>query len=51
MINQGGTVVVGNNDRQFTDAVRRLNRSQRVVDLVRITNDQQSIGGYNGLCW
>ena len=51
VVNHGGTIVVGNSDRYFADVVRRLNMSQRVVDLVRITNNQQSAGVYNGLCW
>lgn len=51
VVNHGGTIVVGNSDKYFTDVVRRLNMSQRVVDLVRIANNQPSTGGYNGLCW
>lgn len=51
VVNHGGTIVVGNSDRYFADVVRRLNMSQRVVDLVRIANGQQTSGGYNGLCW
>ncbi len=51
VVNHGGTIVVGNSDRYFADVVGRLNMSRRVVDLVRIANNQQSTGGYNGLCW
>jgi GDP-mannose 6-dehydrogenase len=51
VVNHGGTIIVGNSDRHFADVVGRLNMSQRVVDLVRIANSQQSAGGYNGLCW
>ena len=51
VVNHGGTIVVGNGDRYFADVVRRLNMSQRVVDLVRIANGQQTSDGYNGLCW
>jgi GDP-mannose 6-dehydrogenase len=51
VVNHGGTIVVGNSDRYFADVVGRLNMSQRVVDLVRIANGQQTRGGYNGLCW
>jgi GDP-mannose 6-dehydrogenase len=51
VVNHGGTIVVGNGDRYFADVVGRLNMSQRVVDLVRIANQEQTNGGYNGLCW
>lgn len=51
VVNHGGTIVVGNSDKYFTDVVERLNARQRVVDLVRIANGQKSNGGYNGLCW
>lgn len=51
VVNHGGTIVVGNSDKYFADVVGRLNMSQRVVDLVRISNEQQTNGGYNGLCW
>ena len=51
VVNHGGTIVVGNSDRYFAEVVGRLNMSRRVVDLVRIANDQQSTVGYNGICW
>jgi GDP-mannose 6-dehydrogenase len=51
VVNHGGTIVVGNNDKYFADVVGRLNMSQRVVDLVRIAGSHKTNGGYNGLCW
>jgi GDP-mannose 6-dehydrogenase len=51
VVTHGGTIVVGNSDKYFADVVGRLNARQRVVDLVRIANGQQTNGGYNGLCW
>lgn len=51
VVNHGGTIVVGNSDSYFADVVGRLNMSRRVVDLVRVANNQASNGGYNGLCW
>ena len=51
VVNHGGTIVVGNSDKYFSDVVGRLNMSQRVIDLVRISNGQETAGGYNGLCW
>ena len=47
VVNHGGTIVIGNRDRYFSEVVGRLNMSQRVVDLVRI--DAQ--GAFNGICW
>lgn len=51
VVTHGGTIVVGNSDKYFADVVGRLNMSQRVVDLVRISNGRDTAGGYNGLCW
>ena len=47
----GGTIVIGNNDRYFSEVVGRLNDSQRIIDLVRIENERNANGGYNGICW
>jgi GDP-mannose 6-dehydrogenase len=47
VVHHGGTIVIGNRDRYFSDVVGRLNSSQRVVDLVRIDAD----GAYDGICW
>lgn len=47
VVHHGGTIVIGNRDRFFSDVVGRLNSSQRVVDLVRIDPN----GAYNGICW
>jgi GDP-mannose 6-dehydrogenase len=47
VVNHGGTIVIGNRDRYFAEVVRRLNMSQRVVDLVRIDAERS----FNGICW
>ena len=47
VVNHGGTIVIGNRDRYFSEVVGRLNMAQRVVDLVRIDAN----GTYNGICW
>jgi GDP-mannose 6-dehydrogenase len=47
VVNHGGTIVIGNRDRHFSEVVGRLNMAQRVVDLVRLDAD----GAYNGICW
>ena len=51
VVNHGGTLVIGNGDQRFADIVRPLNMTRRVVDLVRLENDVNSNGTYNGLCW
>lgn len=51
VVNHGGTLVIGNNDKRFADIVRPLNMTRRVVDLVRLENDVNSNGSYNGICW
>ena len=51
VVTHGGTIVIGNNDRYFSEVVGRLNDSQRIIDLVRIENEQNANGGYNGICW
>jgi len=47
VVHHGGTIVIGNRDRYFSEVVGRLNSAQRVVDLVRI----EANGTYNGICW
>jgi GDP-mannose 6-dehydrogenase len=47
VVRHAGTIVIGNSDRYFADAIGRINSSQRVVDLVRIDAE----GAYNGICW
>lgn len=51
VVNHGGTLVIGNNDDRFADIVRPLNMTRRVVDLVRLENEVNSNGTYNGICW
>lgn len=51
VVSHGGTLVIGNSDKSFADIVRPLNMTRRVVDLVRLENDVNSNGTYNGICW
>jgi len=51
VVNHGGTLVIGNSDKRFAEIVRPLNMTRRVVDLVRLENDVNSNGTYNGICW
>ncbi len=47
VVHHAGTIVIGNNDPYFGEAIGRLNSTQRVVDLVRIDAN----GAYHGICW
>ena len=45
------TVVIGNNDPEFRNALSRLRDDQVVVDFVRITDGKNNNGNYEGICW
>ena len=45
------TLVVGNGAPEFRDIPSRINESQQIVDLVRITQERSVAGVYDGLCW
>jgi GDP-mannose 6-dehydrogenase len=45
------TVVVGNKDPDFKDVPKRLRDDQRLVDLVRISDQRSGNGNYSGICW
>ncbi len=45
------TIVVGNGSEEFKDILSKVNESQVVVDLVRITDDEISTDKYDGICW
>jgi GDP-mannose 6-dehydrogenase len=47
VLDHGDTIVIGNRDPHFAEAVARLDIKQRVIDLVRIDPD----GAYHGICW
>lgn len=44
------TVVIGNGDDEFRDAVTSARPDQLVIDYVRVT-DRISGGNYDGICW
>jgi GDP-mannose 6-dehydrogenase len=45
------TIVVGNSDPAFGPALRAARADQVVVDLVRVAQDAESKGRYQGICW
>jgi GDP-mannose 6-dehydrogenase len=51
VLDHGQTIVVGNGDPAFKEAATRLRSDQRLVDLVRISNQRSGNGKYDGICW
>lgn len=51
VLNQSGTIVIGNTDSEFSKILDRVTPGQVVVDLVRITPDNSQEGHYDGICW
>ena len=45
------TIVIGNNDIEFSDILTKVNDGQVVVDLVRIDDARSEKGKYDGICW
>jgi GDP-mannose 6-dehydrogenase len=48
---QADTLVIGNNDIEFSGILDRIKDGQVVVDLVRITDDWSEKEAYDGICW
>jgi GDP-mannose 6-dehydrogenase len=48
---QADTLVIGNNDIEFSGILDRIKDRQVVVDLVRITDEWSDKEAYNGICW
>ena len=45
------TIVVGNADPAFAEALQRTSAGQVVVDLVRVSKTRTCDGAYQGICW
>jgi len=45
------TIVIGNNSPEFKDLMDKVKKGQKVIDLVRAVEGQNSKEFYNGLCW
>lgn len=49
---QSDVIVIGNNSREFSEALKRVRPDQKVIDLVRILKDADHIDAqYEGICW
>lgn len=51
ILSHSDTLVIGNNDIEFSDIMAKLKNGQVVVDLVRIDHAQNEEGKYDGICW
>ena len=51
ILSNSDTVVIGNNDIEFSDILTKVNDGQVVVDLVRIEDARSEEGKYDGICW
>jgi GDP-mannose 6-dehydrogenase len=45
------TIIIGNNSFEFQDLMDRVRDDQQVIDLVRVVEDRNTNGTYNGICW
>lgn len=52
VIGRSDIIVLGNKSDEFRDALKKLGKGQRVIDLVRISDDLVSADPqYEGICW
>ena len=51
ILHHADTIVVGNADPAFGEALERANASQVIVDLIRTSRSRTSEGPYQGICW
>ncbi|MCK5667567.1 MAG: GDP-mannose dehydrogenase, partial [Gammaproteobacteria bacterium] len=50
-LDHAGTIVIGNGDDEFKEALQKLPESKVLIDLVRIIKDVDRNGRYEGICW
>ena len=51
VIEHSETLLIGNDDKDFATALKDLRSDQVVVDFVRLRNNQDNHGNYDGICW
>jgi len=51
VISHADTLVIGNNDIEFSDILNRIGDKQAVVDLVRVVENTTDKELYDGICW
>ncbi len=51
VVDHADTLVIGNGDREFAQALERDDAVEKIIDLVRIDPAARSNGRYEGICW
>ena len=51
VLNHGDTIIIGNMSPDFAAAIRNLDTSKHIVDLVRISESPPDSDHYNGIAW
>ena len=51
ILSNSETIVIGNNDPEFSEIPARVSDGQVVVDLVRIVDVPEDGDFYDGICW
>ena len=51
VLDHAQTIVIGNNDAEFSSVPGRLRDDQVLVDFVRIASRRREQGKYDGICW
>ena len=51
VLSHAETLVIGNNDIEFSGVLNRIKNGQAVVDFVRIVENTRDKESYDGICW
>lgn len=51
VLEHADTLVIGNNDPEFSNVIKRIRKGQILIDLVKIMNIRSEQGIYDGICW
>jgi len=52
IISDSEVIVIGNKDPSFAEVIQGINQQQKIIDLVRISEDLNGHGeNYDGICW
>ena len=51
ILDHADTIVIGNGSPEFSDILLKINGKQKVIDLVRISEEIMQTESYHGICW
>ncbi len=51
ILDHADTIVIGNGSPEFSDILLKINDKQKVIDLVRISQEIMQTESYHGICW